>query len=106
MNNRSDWMRGLLAIGLIIMFALAIIGLFRLQIFESNRETITYMLGQLSGMVTTAIAFYFSTTQSSTTKDHIIADMASNPTPKQVEVINTPSDPVQVELPVGGAKDK
>lgn len=106
MNNRSDWMRGLLAIGLIIMFALAIIGLFRLQIFESNRETITYMLGQLSGMVTTAIAFYFSTTQSSVAKDHIIADMANSPPPKQVEVVNTPSDPVQVELPAGAAKDK
>lgn len=102
--TKGEWMRGVMAIGLIILFATAIIGLFRLQIFESNRETITYMLGQLSGMVTTAIAFYFNTTQSSVEKNHVIADMANNPPPKQVEVVNTPSDPVQVEMPAGEAR--
>lgn len=95
--NRGEWMRGSLAIGLVFLFAAAIIGLFRLQIFESNRETITYMLGQLSGMVTTAIAFYFNTTQSSAAKDNVIANLADSPPARKVEVTNTETNPVKVE---------
>lgn len=95
--SKSEWMRGALAIGLITLFAAAIIGLFRLQIFESNRETITYMLGQLSGMVTTAIAFYFNTTQSSVDKNHVIANLADSPAAKKVQVVNKPDDPIPVE---------
>ncbi len=68
---RRDITRGVLAGTLIISFNVALLALFRVTIPEGNRETVVYMLGQLSGMVTTALAFYFATTKSSADKNEL-----------------------------------
>lgn len=78
---KSDYMRGALAIVLLMSFQLALAALFRWQVPETNRDMVIYMLGQLSGMVTTALAFYFATTKSSHEKDKVIAEMTSNAAP-------------------------
>lgn len=66
-------MRGSLAIILVIAFQIAMWALFWHPIPESNEQLLTYMLGQLSGMVTTALAFYFATTKNSEEKTHMLA---------------------------------
>ncbi len=68
---RKDMTRGALAFVLLLAFNFAVFVLFWREIPAGNRETLTYMLGQMSGMVTTALAFYFATTKSSADKDVI-----------------------------------
>lgn len=93
-------MRAVLALVLVSAFGLALFALYRDNVPADNRETLTYMLGQLSGMVTTGLAFYFSTSQSSVEKSHVIAGMAADSTTvRPVEVVNRASDPVPVEVP-------
>lgn len=69
---KSDPMRHALALLLVLAFQIALAALFRFQVPDSNRDMVTYMLGQLSGMVTTALAFYFATTKSSQEKNEVI----------------------------------
>lgn len=69
---RSDIMRGTLAMVLVLAFQAAMSALFWKSIPSSNEQLLTYMLGQLSGMVTMALAYYFATTQSSQEKQHTI----------------------------------
>lgn len=90
-------MRAVLAFILVFAFGGALFALYRDAVPTENRDTLTYMLGQLSGMVTTGLAFYFSTTQSSVDKNHVIAGLADTGTVKPVEVVNKPSDPIPVE---------
>lgn len=71
---RSDFMRGSLALALVLAFQVAMGALFWHPIPQSNEQLLTYMLGQLSGMVTTALAFYFATTQGSEQKTHMLAE--------------------------------
>lgn len=85
---KSDYMRGTLAMLLMTAFCAMLVALFLAQIPESNKETLTYAAGQLSGMVTTALAFYFSTTQGSEQKTHMLMDRS--PT-------GTPTDPISTE---------
>jgi hypothetical protein len=69
-------MRAVLAIALLVAFFAAGALLFRAQVPAGNRDMVIYMLGQLSGMVTTALAFYFATSKSSSDKNQVIARLA------------------------------
>lgn len=69
----SGLMRGFLAFMLVMAFCTVLAALFLTQVPPDNRETLTYALGQLSGMVTTALAFYFATSQGSVDKQHLLA---------------------------------
>lgn len=71
---RSDVMRGSLALILVFAFCAVQVALFAFQVPTENKETLTYAMGQLSGMVTTALAFYFATTQGSEQKTHMLVD--------------------------------
>ena len=75
----KDLMRGFLAILLVLSFQVALAALFKFTVPETNRDMVIYMLGQLSGMVTTAIAFYFATSKSSQDKNQIIGRMSDEP---------------------------
>jgi len=75
---KTDYMRGCLAIALLFSFQLSLAALFKWQVPETNRDMVIYMLGQLSGMVTTALAFYFATSKSSQEKNAVIAGMSDN----------------------------
>ncbi|WEK42997.1 MAG: hypothetical protein P0Y64_16895 [Candidatus Sphingomonas colombiensis] len=70
---RRDVTRGALAFLLLGAFSIALFVMFWRTIPEGNRETLTYMLGQLSGMVTTALAFYYSSSKSSADRNDITA---------------------------------
>lgn len=85
--------KNLLAFMLLISFQLSISALFRFEIPEGNRDMVTYMLGQLSGMASTVLLYFFSTTQGSNNKDNVIANLAST---KEVIVKNTEQNPVNV----------
>ena len=58
---KSDAFRNMLAGFLIGSFVGTIPFLFFKDIPTSNKEIVTYIIGQLSGMATTALAFYFTT---------------------------------------------
>lgn len=92
MTAKRDLMRGGLAILLLLSFQLCLAALFKFQVPESNRDMVIYMLGQLSGMVTTALAFYFATSKSSSDKNAVMTAMAD--APKDVHINNTAADPV------------
>ena len=92
MTAKTDWMRGALAVALLLSFQLALAAMFRIPVPETNRDMVIYMLGQLSGMVTTALAFYFATSKSSSDKNAVIAGMADSPA-----ATGKPDDPVHVQ---------
>jgi len=56
---RIEFMRNLLAFVLVGAFVGSIIVFTLIGIPKSNEQIITYMVGQLSGMATTALGFYF-----------------------------------------------
>lgn len=61
-------MRGGLAWALLSAFIVSGWRLLEQDVPAVNRDMVIYMLGQLSGMVGTALAFYFSTSKSSAEK--------------------------------------
>lgn len=74
MTPPRDIMRSTLALLLVVAFLATGLALFRWAVPDGNRDLLTYMMGQLSGMVTTALAFYFATTKSSAEKNRVIAE--------------------------------
>jgi len=89
---KPDRMRGVLALLLLVSFQVALAALFKFHVPETNRDMVIYMLGQLSGMVTAGLAFYFNTSKSSVDKNAVIANMGDN-TPTATGKID---DPVHV----------
>lgn len=87
---KTDYMRAVLALALLLSFQVALGALFKWQVPETNRDMVIYMLGQLSGMVTTALAFYFATSKSSQEKNAVIASMHDSAASGKVD------DPVHV----------
>lgn len=80
--SRSDVTRTTLAAIVLLAFNLSLAALFRFEVPETNRDMVIYMLGQLSGMATTALAFYFGTSRSSQEKNEVISDIAARPAPQ------------------------
>lgn len=58
-DKQMIWTRNLLAFSLVGAFVGGIIAFTFYAIPESNRDIITYMVGQLSGMATMALGFYY-----------------------------------------------
>ncbi len=58
-SETIDRMRNILAFILVASFISGGGAMFIIAIPEANKEIVTYMVGQLSGMVTTALALYF-----------------------------------------------
>jgi drug/metabolite transporter (DMT)-like permease len=69
---KRDLMRGGLAWALLAGLFAAGWQLLGHEVPQSNRDMVIYMLGQLSGFVGTALAFYFSTSKSSAEKSATI----------------------------------
>lgn len=57
--DQIEWMRNLLAFLLVGAFIFIVPALFFFVIPAENKEIVTYMVGQLSGMALTALGFYF-----------------------------------------------
>lgn len=72
---KRDLMRGGLAWALLSAFVIAGWQLLHHGVPDTNRDMVIYMLGQLSGMVGTALAFYFSTSKSSADKTETINNL-------------------------------
>jgi hypothetical protein len=98
---KVDLMRGSLAVLLLLSFQIALAALFEFEVPESNRDMVIYMLGQLSGMVTTALAFYFATSKSSVDKTKVIDDLRADAAtaPQSVEIVNATDHPIPVARP-------
>lgn len=79
-----DMMRATVSLILLTAYNAVLGALFKWQVPQGNKEIIVYMIGQLSGMVTTALAFYFATTKSSADKNKLI-DRLSDGTDKEPE---------------------
>ena len=65
----------------------AFVGIIPLFIFwgmpKTSENIVTYMVGQLSGMATMALSYYFA--------------RSSNGSPSPVEIVNTPTNPAPVK---------
>jgi hypothetical protein len=57
--DQVEFMRNLLAFLLVGAFIGLLPALFMIAIPDANKDIITYMVGQLSGMALTALGFYF-----------------------------------------------
>lgn len=57
--EKIEWMRNLLAFLLVGSFVGSLTILLFLPLAKVNEQLVTYMLGQISGMATTALGFYF-----------------------------------------------
>ena len=86
-------MRSTLALLLVLSFQIALAALFKVSVPETNRDMVIYMLGQLSGMVTTAVAFYFSTSKSSVDKNKLIASSHEDKSVLDLRGAELPDDP-------------
>ncbi len=68
------------------------VGIIPLFIFwgmpKTSENIVTYMVGQLSGMATMALSYYFA--------------RSSNGPPAPVEVVNTPQNPAPVKEVING----
>ena len=69
---KRDLMRGGLAWALLAGLFAAGWRLLSAEVPPTNRDMVIYMLGQLSGFLGTALAFYFSTSKSSAEKSATI----------------------------------
>jgi hypothetical protein len=58
-TRETDRQRMLLATGLVCAFVASLLLLFFKEVPEKNQDMVTYMVGQLSGMATMALGFYF-----------------------------------------------
>lgn len=87
-----DAMRALLVLLLLGAFELALFWLFQWPIPEGNRDLVTYMLGQLSGLAGAGVIFYFGSSQSSREKTEAIERMAQlPPAPTTPPILPTPT---------------
>lgn len=111
--DQIEWMRNLLAFLLVGAFIGVLPALFMWAIPVENKDIITYMVGQLSGMALTALSFYFVNKVGSDAldakraentgklADAVVAAAASAPNgtdsdPLKMEVVNTPENPANV----------
>lgn len=69
-HHHTDRVRNTIAIALILAFVGTIPLLVWKTIPGGNKETIVYIIGQLSGMATTALAFYFTTKVGQEQQEH------------------------------------
>lgn len=73
---KQNPMRGALAWALLSGFLIAGWQLLHHNVPDPNRDMVIYMLGQLSGMVGAALAYYFNTSKSSAEKNDVISNLS------------------------------
>lgn len=71
--KRMLWFIGSLTVYLVLSFMASIVLLYFFEIPASNRETLVYMLGQLSGLTTACVMFWVGTTHGSGQKTDLLA---------------------------------
>lgn len=71
--KRMLWFIGVLTVLLVASFLVAVVLLYFFEIPATNRETLVYMLGQLSGLTTACVMFWVGTTHGSGQKTDLLA---------------------------------
>lgn len=89
-------MRRLLA----VLFSVAFVGAFPILFYKAiptqNEQLITYMLGQLSGVVLTIVAFHFSSTAGGEAKTKALAEAARTGGPGHTETMEVDAEQVNI----------
>lgn len=70
---RMIYFIGLMTVSLMVSFVLSIVLLYFFEIPTTNKETLVYMLGQLSGFTNACVLFWVGTTHQSGQKTELIA---------------------------------
>ena len=99
--DRIEMVRNSLATLLVVAFIGAMVSFTWRVIPEANKDIITYMVGQLSGMATTALGFYFI---NKVGQDAIDAKRADN-TGKLAEAVTAAIAAPAAGAPTGAADD-
>ncbi len=68
-----SWVPAVLTFVLMTAFNLALFALFKYAVPEGNRDIVVYMIGQLSGFLAAAVAYWLGTTRNSQTKTELLA---------------------------------
>lgn len=113
--DKIETVRNALAFVLVAAF-ISTLPVFTFKIIPAgNKDIITYMVGQLSGMATMALGFYFTNKVGSDAldakraentgklADAVVAATSVGPDPVPVIVTNSDNDPVPVDPKIGGA---
>lgn len=67
------WFIGALTVSMTVSFMVSIVLLYFFKIPDGNKETLVYMLGQLSGMANACVVFWVGTTHGSGEKTELLA---------------------------------
>lgn len=86
---------------LALLFSVAFVGAFPVLFYkaipEANKDLVTYMLGQLSGIVGTILAFHFSSTVGGEEKTRQLVDtLAGQNQPGRTDTMEVEADQVTV----------
>lgn len=71
--QRMIYFVGFLTLWLVVSFLFSVALLYFFEIPTANRETLVYMLGQLSGLTSACVLFWVGTTHSSGQKTALLA---------------------------------
>lgn len=71
--KRMLWFIGILTVSMTVSFMTSIVLLYKFEIPAGNKETLVYMLGQLSGLTTACVMYWVGTTNSSGQKTDLLA---------------------------------
>lgn len=67
------WFIGALTVSMTVSFMVSVVLLYFFEIPAGNKETLVYMLGQLSGMANACVLFWVGTTHGSGEKTELLA---------------------------------
>lgn len=99
-----DKFRNWLAVFIVNSFVATLIFLIFHEIPDKNKDTITYILGQISGMATTVLSFYFVSSAAQGRLDEKRADNTAKVVDLATEALkntsSTEPQPVRVEQPL------
>lgn len=70
---RMIYFVGVLTVSMVVSFLISIVLLYLFEIPPANRETLVYMLGQLSGLTSACVLFWVGTTHQSGQQTELIA---------------------------------
>jgi hypothetical protein len=86
---------------LALLFSIAFVGAFPVLFYkaipEANKDLVTYMLGQLSGIVGTILAFHFSSTVGGEEKTRQIVALSGQNQPGKTDTMEVEADQVTVQ---------
>ena len=71
--KRIPWFVGALTVYMSVSFLVSVVLLYFFEIPPGNKETLVYMLGQLSGFTSACVLFWVGTTHASGQKTDLLA---------------------------------